>query len=221
MADDLTIGELFPADDLVGQWVFSLSATAADLSSVENALRSAMEEDGAVAGRFYFHRQLISRLYEARRVIVVVDTCPKIEQFLDEIPKAADPITFLRERYLPPDDSVVSRLYGVHRHRTIHHAFVGSTELEETLRVAADERARNVVNRGSKTVHIEFPEATMMRFLYPDIDQEEGRSKLLKEHADLGQSILNRFATLINPVTMAWLDRRDIDPTRLFIPTDD
>lgn len=32
MSTDLTIRELFPPDDLVGHWVFTLAATTADLS---------------------------------------------------------------------------------------------------------------------------------------------------------------------------------------------
>jgi hypothetical protein len=37
--EPVTVGELFPADDLVAQWVFSLSAVAEDLSITEAAFR--------------------------------------------------------------------------------------------------------------------------------------------------------------------------------------
>jgi hypothetical protein len=33
--EPVTVGDLFPADDLVAQWVFSLSAVAEDLSITE------------------------------------------------------------------------------------------------------------------------------------------------------------------------------------------
>ncbi len=58
----LTVGELFSADDLVAQWVFSLTSVAEDLTILTPLLnRDDMRE------RMWFYRPLITRLLEARR----------------------------------------------------------------------------------------------------------------------------------------------------------
>src|SRR4051812_2745037 len=63
----LTIGELFPDGDAAAQWVFSLTVLAEDISVLMRPLRQAREDDDIRASLF-FYRQLITRLYEARRL---------------------------------------------------------------------------------------------------------------------------------------------------------
>jgi len=210
----LTIGELFPSDDLVGHWVFTLAATTADLSAVDE-VAARFQNEHKHAEHLYFYRLLIARLYEARRAVLPIDQHSQIAKFLAEIPEATEPIEFLRDHYLPVDDSKISQLYGLHRHRTIHHAFVGSQELEETLAVAGDEVARMVADHEDRRLYLEFPEAAIMRYLYPDLSRN--RSELLDQHAELSRGIRKRFAMLVAVVMPSYLDRRQIDYDRLLV----
>ena len=62
---NLTIGQLSPADDLGGQWVFTLNSVAQDIEVITWPLRDAQN----LRAQMYFDRLLITRLYEARRLI--------------------------------------------------------------------------------------------------------------------------------------------------------
>jgi hypothetical protein len=42
-----TVGDLFPADDRVAQWVFTLSAVAEDLAITEAGFQDALHSDGS------------------------------------------------------------------------------------------------------------------------------------------------------------------------------
>lgn len=219
-AAELTIGELFPPDDVVGQWVFSLTATAADLAHVESALLTTMDGND-VSARFYFHRSLLARLYEARRVVVVIDTLPEIAEFLARVEGTVEYVEFLRSQYLPADESVVDGLYGASRHRTVHHSFVGSPELRETLAEADDEAARLIVDEGRGRIIMEYPESVITRYLNPDLNDPDKREEALEQHVKLGEQIRHSFAKLIYPMTGAYLARRSIDPQRLYVPIED
>ena len=63
-AYELTIGELFPADDIVSQWVFSLTSLTEDIV----VLHRHFEAD-ELREKMFFYRELITRIYEARRLI--------------------------------------------------------------------------------------------------------------------------------------------------------
>ncbi len=64
----LTIGELFPADDLVAQWVFTMTSLAEDLTMLMSRLK-AKEMDEQLREQMLFHRLVITRLLEARRLV--------------------------------------------------------------------------------------------------------------------------------------------------------
>jgi hypothetical protein len=82
----LRLGELFPADDVAGQWVFSLSALVNDLHVITRRLRAV--EQGDLKELLCFYRQLVTRLYEAGRLVVAIDKQPEIAAFVGEQPLA-------------------------------------------------------------------------------------------------------------------------------------
>jgi len=90
-----TVGELFPADDLVAQWVFSLSAVAEDLAITEAAFQDVLHGDGAPLWTGYHYRQVIARLYEAERPIISTRQRDDVRAFLAEIPDAAEHVDYL------------------------------------------------------------------------------------------------------------------------------
>lgn len=127
---DLTIGQLFPADDIVGQWVFTLNCVAQDIEVITWPLRDAQN----LRAQMYFHRLLITRLYEARRLIEAQAAYEDIRDFTGT---ALSMTGFdLVAAYTRPADaqkSEVEQLYAASRHRTVHYPPVGSRELRRLL----------------------------------------------------------------------------------------
>jgi hypothetical protein len=126
----LTVGELFPADDLVAQWVFSLTSLAEDLTILTPLLnRDDLRE------RMWFYRQLITRLLEARRLVQAHEDHPEIAEFT-----APNGLKFgsvdLAAAYARPsvhERSAVEKLYADSRNRTVHYSKVGEPELRGVL----------------------------------------------------------------------------------------
>lgn len=63
-----TIGELFPHDDPVAQWVFSLTAFAEDLHVGIKPAKEA-NDTGDLRALLFWQRHMVTRLYEARRLV--------------------------------------------------------------------------------------------------------------------------------------------------------
>src|SRR3954451_2864017 len=108
----LVIGEVFPPDDVVGQWVFSMAMLNDDLTFISAELKRALD-DGDLRGMLYFQRQQITRLYEAYRIVRVIDEKAEIESFVGDNPPQW--LTSLRQAYLPSTpggESLVKRLYA-------------------------------------------------------------------------------------------------------------
>jgi hypothetical protein len=64
----LTIAELVPADDLIAQWAFSLTAFAEDLQVGIKPAKEAMEA-GDLRALLFWQRHMVTRLFEARRLV--------------------------------------------------------------------------------------------------------------------------------------------------------
>jgi hypothetical protein len=129
----LTIGELFPADDLVAQWMFLLSMVVDDLQTVQQEQKAAIASGGDPRRMLFSQRVLTIRLYEARRLVYVVDSQPAIASFIAQ----NDFFEQLRRYYHPIGASAVDQLYGVLRHQSVHYMWPGSDELASALRVSA------------------------------------------------------------------------------------
>ena len=103
-ATPVTVGEFFPADDLIAQWVFSLSAVAEDLSITEAAFQSVLHDnDGAPLWTGYHYRQVIARLYEAERPIIAARQTDKIREFVATVPGATEHLDYLVDHYVAPE----------------------------------------------------------------------------------------------------------------------
>jgi hypothetical protein len=144
---DLTIGELFPATDLVAQWVFTLNSVAEDIQVTMRPLKTTTE----LREQTYFYRLLITRLYEARRLIEARAKHKEIEEF------AGGSLNFLGvdlvaaySRPSPSERSEVEELYAQTRHRSVHYPCVGGAELQALLR---DHR-----NLPARQVLVEYPD---------------------------------------------------------------
>lgn len=128
----LTIGELFPAEDLVGQWVFTLTCAAQDIEIAGIPLRNRQGEEARVLA--FFYRVLIARIYESRRLIQAYNAHAEIREFVGSALSVAG--IDLVALYTRPGENVkseVERLYDQSRHRSVHYPKVGSSELRGLL----------------------------------------------------------------------------------------
>jgi hypothetical protein len=214
----VTVGELFPADDLVAQWVFSLSAVAEDLAITEAAFQDVLHGEGAPLWTGYHYRQVIARLYEAERPVISAGQHDDVCAFVAEIPGAAEHIDYLADQYVAPEGqmSKVRATFGGMRHRTVHHSRIGSAELREALEAAADEDARILVNRDEGWLHHEWPEAVALRSLLGDLTTPEANTAF-RDCLKLVQKILGHLVALVKVVIAEHVSRRGIDPSRLIV----
>jgi hypothetical protein len=209
MTDFPLVRDLFPADDLVAQWVFALTATAADISEAERPFRDAMDSDLPVRVN-YRYRQLIARIYEAERVVVAIDRHQEVADFLAEIEATGPAVRFLRETYVPHATSRARSAFGGMRHRTVHHSHVGSNELRDALVEAGDEEARLLMDHTKGRALYEWPEAVAMRVLVGDGSDPKVRQQF-KESATLAQEIAQAFASLVGLTLRPYCERVGVD----------
>jgi hypothetical protein len=223
--EPVTVGELFPSDDPVAQWVFSLSAVAEDLSITEAAFQEVLDRDVGPLWTGYHFRQVIARLYEAerpivsaRRPIVSARKHEDVTAFLAGLPATAEHMEFLADHYIGDKGglSKVRSTFGGMRHRTVHHSWVGSAELRDALELAAREEARILVNHEEKWLHHEWPEVVALRALLGDLNEPETRA-LFVEQAKLAQEILRHLVALVKIVIYDHVRRRGVDPDRLVV----
>jgi hypothetical protein len=146
----LTIGELFPDGDVVGQWVFSLTSLTEDLHVGTQPAKQA-QESGDVRGMLSWHRHMVTRLYEARRLITAARTIAEVDAFagnlLHDPPGGAN----LMGAYTRPTAGVPSTVEGLYedlRNVAVHYPKVGGAELRGTLRKHAYLPAHITIEEG-------------------------------------------------------------------------
>ena len=175
---DLTIGELFAEGDLLGEWVFSLSAVADDLREIERRTQALHGNDLRTA--LLFQRLLAVRLYEARRLVYIVDVEQVIRESLGEQP----PVWFntLREMYQPCGKSRVDELYAVTRHQGVHYVWPGSGELQRALRAVRHlpARLKIITDETGRDVSAEWAQMVAGLSVFGELGEEgwKSRSKL-------------------------------------------
>jgi hypothetical protein len=160
----LTIGELFPADDVVAQWVFTLTAVADDLRILLGMMDlSKMEEQ--IAEQTTLFRLLMSRLLEARRVVDAWRRFPEIQDLTGG--KLEFGSLDLLSAYSCPDGkgarSQVEKLYVDSRNRTVHYSHVGESELTDLLRDYGWSPARITVSERHGKAQLEYQWVTAVR----------------------------------------------------------
>jgi hypothetical protein len=127
----VTIGELFPADDVVGQWVFTLNCVGRDIRVLIGELRGPPDE---MERQMLFARLIATRLYEARRLVDAYDKYNEIRDFVGDGIKGRD--VDLLAAYRRPSQGVkseIEHLYSETRHRTVHYSQIGEKELRQLL----------------------------------------------------------------------------------------
>jgi hypothetical protein len=194
----LTIGELFPDGDAAAQWVFSVTVLVEDISMLIGPLNQAREDDDIRASLF-FYRQLVTRLYEARRLATTARTVPEIASFVGDLLRRPPGGLDLEEVYRRDpgtEPSTVERLYGELRHRTVHYLTPGSKELTDVLWNHSGYPARVEVgkdDRGQPTVWFQWVQAVTAADVFGDL----GDTAFLKS--------MNERSELLAAIAMSWV----------------
>jgi hypothetical protein len=214
----LTIGELFPDGDLVAQWVFSATALVEDIQVGIHPTKEA-QAAGDMRAMLFWHRHLVTRLYEARRLVTTARNNQAVRDFagpLLRMPSLVD----LADAYTRPEKGVpstVERLYSEVRHHTVHYSHIGSAELRTALRDHANFPAQMTIGSkpdGATDVQFQWVQVVRGMEVFGDVQQ-----------ADFLEQLQSR-STLTGAIAASWMmaaglavvlnaHRLQIDPARL------
>jgi hypothetical protein len=171
----LTIGELFPADDLIAQWVFSLTGFVEDLQVGIKPAKEALEV-GDLRALLYWQRHTVTRLYEARRLVT---SAREIGEFVADVLRVPPGGANLMDAYTrasPDTPSMVEALYAQLRHRTVHYSKVGEPELKNTLETYRHLPAEMTITTapdGSPDLQFRWVQAIRSMEVLGDISRED------------------------------------------------
>jgi hypothetical protein len=160
---ELTIGELFPADDLVSQWVFTLTSLAEDLTMLMARLSmEAVKTD--LREQMLFYRLAITRLLEARRLVDAWREHREINEFTaGKLVLGSLDLAAAYRRPAPDERSDVERLLLDSRNRTTHYSKIGQAELVALLQDYQRLPARMVFSQTPQGITSEYQWVTATR----------------------------------------------------------
>jgi hypothetical protein len=159
----LTIGELFPADDLVAQWVFTLTSVAEDLMLLTKELREVEADD--LRDYVLFYRLLLTRILEARELVRAWKKYSAIRDFTrGELKWGKLDLVAVYTRPAADQRSVVEQLYVDSRNRTSHYSKIGESELAGLLRDYQRFPARIANYEKNDRLQAEYQWVTAIRF---------------------------------------------------------
>jgi len=214
---DLTIGDLFPAEDVLAQWVFGLTALAEDLTAVTATGALVSKDEPDMRGGLLYMRQTVTRLYEARRLIEVADQEPAVSDFITRLGGEENSwMAFLKQVYGRDnrERSAVDDLFEELRRATVHYSRVGSIELRDQLREVSWMPARLVVKPGPARVDYQWVQAASAWQLFnaksgPDWYEE------YKHRQELAGNIASAWMMLSPVALFLYVQDRGIDLERL------
>lgn len=217
---DVRMDLLFPPEDRVAQWVFSLSLVVDDLTMLHEPMKRSTERDD-VRQMMSVYRQMVTRLYEARRLVVATHRYREVGEFLG-IEKKPALLERLRAVYLrkPREkQSHIERLYEDLRHRTVHYPWVGKQEIADVLRQLGHVRVELRMEEGE----LRAGWTELVAALWT-LGMEPGSSEWIEDFDPRRAVLMNTVATWIMlwPVALFLYARRQgvelsqiIDPSTL------
>jgi hypothetical protein len=216
----LTIGELFPATDLVAQWVFCVTALSEDIMVLTDPLQTAVRR-GDLREMLAYYRLLVTRLYEGRRLVLALEDYPDVSEFaapLMPTPSGVD----LRDVYVRESEDkppVIEEMYAQIRHRTVHYMRVGSRELRRELARHARFPAQVAFfsTGAERTIHYQWVQAVSGMQVFGDVDDEHFL-QLMRERADLAAAVVAAWMYVSGLAVILNANRLGIDTARFGDP---
>lgn len=211
-----TIGDLFPHDDIVSQWVFMLCAISDDLVILERALD--LESGDVVLPAF---QMIAGRLYEAERALRVRDECAEVAAFEKALvaskPDVAAAVQELTAAYrLIPDaekgqENEVKRVLGLARMRSVHYSWPGSAELKDTLSYARKLPARVEVDPQRRSLRYLMTQDASTVAIWPN------QALDFRPAVEFAHRLVLAFGTLMNAALIEHAKDRGVDLAALTV----
>jgi len=192
-----------------------LLPAAEDLSRAEVPFRAALERPLRPANflrRSYYFRQLLARVFEARRPVVAATNQADIAHFVAATQGTSEPLDYLADVYIAgPGDarSKVEDQLDDPRNITVHHAWPDSDELRAALQRAAYVPARVLVDRQASTLHYEWPEMVATRMVAGATNTPAGLQRFQARVA-MTHDIVQAYGRLCRAVLNAEIDPADL-----------
>jgi hypothetical protein len=214
----LTVGELFPARDIIAEWVFSVTALIEDIQVGVGPSKEAMEV-GDLRAMMFWHRQLVTRLYEARRLVTIVRRNAAVKAFAESLLSLPSLID-VNTAYTRPSKGVpspVEKLYSDVRHRTVHYSHVGQAELQAILSDHANYPAQMTIDRredGAFDVQFQWVQAVRGRDVFGDVREDDFLTRL-KKRGEMTGAITGAWIMAASLAVILNARRLNIDTERL------
>jgi hypothetical protein len=215
----LTIGELFPDGDLVAQWVFSVTALVEDIQVGTHPSKEA-QVAGDLRAMLFWHRHMVTRLYEARRLVTTARTVAEVRGFAETLLQNPPGGVDLSDAYKRPSKDVpstIERLYEELRHLTVHYAKVGGDELRDTLRQYAGLPAEITIETrtdGSPDLQFRWVQAVRGMEVFGDVHQPDFL-KQMRDRSELTGRIVASWTMAAGLAVILNARRLGIDTNKL------
>lgn len=194
---ELTIGELFPAEDLVAQWVYSVTCVAEDLHVVMDLLESLPRSEHSLRTSMYVWGLLVARIYEARRVVSAIDKFDEVSALVGDRLGLRRGLN-LREVYEKRNGgpSLVEELFGDARHRGVHYPRIGSSDLRGLLQDHRGIPARLITRADDDGKSVEAQWVTAIR--------GQDMFGYSYDRSDFGKAVVHR-RDIASAIAQSWL----------------
>jgi hypothetical protein len=188
---------------------------ADDLGIVYGQLKPALEGQH-LRETLFFARQSFTRLYEARRLIDVIDSRDDVREFVLGPGEGNEWARFLLDAYRPSDDgsSAVETAFGRFRHHSVHYMWPGSAELRDALRDAGVLPARVWVS--DEGVVNQWVQAVSGMLLFGDRTRSDWM-KSFQTRSDFAGRLSTCWMMLSGVLLVIYAKERGIDLERLVV----
>lgn len=194
---------VFPADDLVAQFVVVVCAQRNDLSEGLHQVVERPDTDTTGVAHYY-HRLLVSHYFEAAKWIRKASQKPEVKEWLDEQSEASEEFKGDLKAVLAPTapGGLIQTLLWAGRNATFHYPEVGEPKdgLKDCLAALEDAPARmkRVANEYGWEPRYEFAEHVLTyRFLHVFEDDLETKMRDVQEvtlrHVRFADHCLGRY----------------------------
>lgn len=199
------IGDIYPADDVLSEWLATIAMAANDLIAV-HVLITETEDDSL---RWYFSRAAIGHFYEAAKHLDETEGVPEIKNFVASLPRPA------REAYerllalFRPNRAQISKLRNLVFHYPSmmnpqqHDVLRASRSLPPILRMAANHVSHARLGR-LKEARFVFADELTIGLIVRSVGTPQNLEKLQK----VVQEGVQEFMQFMNPALDEHVIRR-------------
>jgi hypothetical protein len=177
------MGDHFPPDERVGQFVIGLAAAMDDLQLLHSLLfppDDPNRDDFTASERSALMRRLLGTIWEAHLFVEGASRYADVAAFLDEVKDSypdgqtysGDELLTLLRGGAGATRPELRNIMRVARNATFHYQQVGSDEFRDVLTALADETGEFSGGEKMPSIRMNFAEDVMLNLALRDLDQE-------------------------------------------------